>query len=139
MADLIVINKADGDNIQKAKLAKMEYENALHLFPALPNGWSPKVLTASAINKDGLDAVWKEIETFVKMMNQNGWFTKNRQQQSLSILRDSITQSLNSGFFDNKIIKQLLKEYEQQILEEKISPYEASQKLLERYFVEIEK
>lgn len=139
MADLIVINKADGDNIQKAKLAKKEYENALHLFPALPNNWIPKVTIASAIYKTGLESIWENIETHIKMMQQNGWFVKNRQQQSLTILRESITQSLNSGFFDNKTIRHLLKKSEQQILEEKISPYEASQNLLERYFTEARK
>ena len=139
MADLIVINKADGDNVQKAGLAKKEFENALHLFPALPNGWIPKVTTASSIYKTGLESVWETIEVFVEMMQKNGWFAKNRQQQSLSILHESIKQSLNSGFFDNKAIKQMLQEYEQKILEEKISPYEASQKLLEKYFQEIKK
>jgi LAO/AO transport system kinase len=139
MADLIVINKADGDNVHKAELAKKEYENALHLFPALPNGWVPQLTTASAIYKTGLKTIWEIIETFVEMMQKNGWFIKNRQQQSLSILRNSIMQSLNSGFFDNKTIKLLLKKYEQQILEEKISPYEAGQKLLEKYFNEIKK
>jgi LAO/AO transport system kinase len=139
MADLIVINKADGNNVRKAELAKKEYENALHLFPALPNGWVPKVTTASAIYKTGLELIWEIIETFVELMKENGWFGKNRQQQSLSILRESITQSLSSGFFDNQTIRQLLKDTEQQILEDRISPYEASQKLLEKYFREIKK
>jgi len=137
MADLIVINKADGDNIQKAKLAKMEYQNALHLFPALANGWIPNVLTASAINKDGLDSVWETINAFVKTMKKNAWFSKHRQEQSLLILKESINQSLSSGFFENIIIKRMQKKYEKQILEEKISPYEAAQKLLEKYFLEI--
>ena len=139
MADLIVINKADGDNVRKAELAKKEYENALHLFPALPNNWIPQLTTASAIYKTGLETVWEIIESFVEMMQQNGWFVKNRQQQSLSILWESITRSLNSGFFDNKTIQQLITDFEQQILQEKISPYEASQKLLEEYFKEIRK
>jgi len=97
------------------------------------------VTTASAIHKTGLESVWETIEAFVELMKDNRWFIKNRQHQSLSILNDSITQSLNSGFFDNKIIKRLLEQYEQQILEEKLSPYEASQKLLETYFQEIKK
>jgi LAO/AO transport system kinase len=139
MADLIVINKADGDNIRKAELAKKEYENALHLFPALTNGWVPQVTTASSIYKTGLESIWKTIETFVELMKNNGWFAKNRQQQSLSILRESITQSLTSGFFENKTIRRLIKAVEQQIMDEKISPYEASQKLLEKYFLEIKK
>lgn len=139
MADLIVINKADGDNIRKAELAKMEYEKALHLFPALPNGWTPLVLTASAIYKNGLDAIWEKIDQFVVMMKENKWFGQNRQQQALSILRESIAQNLTSNFFDNTIIKQSLNRFEKQILEEQISPYEAAQKMLEEYFSTINK
>lgn len=139
MADLIVINKADGDNIRKAELAKMEYEKALHLFPALPNGWTPQVVTASAIYKNGLDNIWEKISQFIKMMKKNEYFHQNRQQQALSILRESINQNLSSHFFDNSVIKQSLKAYEKQILDEQISPYEAAQKMLAAYFSTINK
>ncbi len=139
MADLIVINKADGDNLTKAALAKKEFENALHLFPALPNGWNPRVLTASALTGKGLEEVSREIENFVNLTNRSGWFHENRQQQSLFLLRESITRSLTDGFFENQTIRQQLKVYEQQIREGKISPYEAAQKLLESYFPEIKK
>ncbi|MCF6172163.1 MAG: methylmalonyl Co-A mutase-associated GTPase MeaB [Bacteroidales bacterium] len=139
MADLVVINKADGDNVRKAGLAKKEYENALHLFPALANGWAPQVITASAVFRTGLDAVWEQIETYVKLMRLNGWFDKHRQQQDLFLLRESINQSLSSAFFENEAIKGLVKGYKQQITEGKLSPYEAAQKLLEKYFAEMKK
>src|SRR6478752_8038629 len=59
MADVIVITKADGDNIAKAKLAKTEFNRALHLFPAKKSGWMPRVTTCSALTKDGIDEVWE--------------------------------------------------------------------------------
>jgi len=134
MADLIVINKTDGDNLKKAQLSKREYENALHLFPLLPNGWSPKVMTASALYSEGLEEVWATIEEFVALTKQNGFFDKHRQYQSLQILHDSIMQNLKSGFFGQAEIKEAVKLFETEILEKKISPYEAAQALLEKYF-----
>jgi len=76
MADLVVINKADGDNITKAKLAASGYKSALHLFPALPNGWMPDVLTASAIGNKGINLVWEKINEFVSQTKANGFFEK---------------------------------------------------------------
>jgi len=74
IADLIVINKADGDNITKAELAASVYKNALHLFPSLPNGWKPEVLTASAIGNDGIKEVWEKINEFTLQTKANGFF-----------------------------------------------------------------
>ena len=137
MADLIVINKADGDNLKKAELAKREYENALHLFPLLPSGWSPKVLTASALYSKGLTDIWDKIESYIKLTKENNYFNENRQEQSIHILYDSIRQSLSNRFFDKPEIKQKLKSYEQQILTAQISPYRAAQSLLETYYKSI--
>jgi len=134
MADLLVINKADGDNIRKAELSKREYENALHLFPMLPNGWLPKVLTASALYGKGLEEVWGAAKEFVSLTKKNGYFNKHRQQQSLQILHDSILQNLKSGFFDHPEMKESVKSFETQILEKKISPYDAAMALLEKYY-----
>ena len=137
MADLIIINKADGDNVKKAALSKNEYENALHLFPLLPNGWSPKVLTASALYSKGLEEVWEVIMEFLTLARTNGFFEKHRQSQSIQILHDTIIQNLSSGFFDKKGMKKAIANYETLILESNISPYEAAQSLLKKYFNEL--
>lgn len=134
MADLLVINKADGDNIKKTELAKREFENALHLFPLLPSGWSPKVLTASALNGTGLSEIWSVISDYMALTKENDFFKNNRKEQSLHILQESIRQSLNSGFFDHPSVKGELKNIEQQILDEKLSPYQAAGQLLDKYF-----
>ncbi|NOX86191.1 MAG: methylmalonyl Co-A mutase-associated GTPase MeaB [Chlorobi bacterium] len=136
MADLVVINKADGDNLKKAELARKEYENALHLFPPLPSGWTSKVLTASALYAKGLDEILEVIRQYVDLARQNGWFEKNRQGQSLKILHDAITiaQSLSDSFYHNPEIKKLIPKTEKQIIAGKQSPYEAAQILLEKYF-----
>ncbi len=74
MADAIVINKADGDNIKKANLAKTEFNRALHLFPAKKSGWTPTASTCSAITNDGIDAVWETILQFLELTKSNGYF-----------------------------------------------------------------
>ena len=137
MADLIVINKADGDNVKRTELSKREFENALHLYPALPNGWTPKVLTASALYNKGLSDVWTTTQEFVNLTKKNEYFKKQRNEQSLGILKEGIDQGLASGFFKSKTIRSLIEKYEQQILNAEINPYEAAQLLLETYIDEI--
>ena len=134
MADLVVINKADGENIHKANLAKREYENALHLFPPFPNGWQPSVLTASALHGENLLQVWKQIESFVKLTRGNGFFEKNREDQAYQLFQETIHQSIHDHFFNHPEIKARLAAYKTQILNRQLSPYEASQKLLDFYF-----
>lgn len=134
MADLLVINKADGDNLKKAGLAKKEYENALHLFPPLPNGWIPRVLTASALYNKGIEGIWQIIWQYVALTKKNGYFEKNRHNQSLKILHDSILQSLSDSFYKKPEIKEMIKQTEQQIVEGKLSPFEAARLLMKKYF-----
>lgn len=134
MADLVVINKADGDNIIKAQLAASVYKNALHLFPMLPNGWSPDVVTASAIGNTGVINIWEKIQEFVSHTQANGFFEKNRHEQSKSILVDTINEGLRSNFYDNSDTKGLIDKFEKQILKDQVNPYEVAQLLLDRYY-----
>ncbi len=139
MADLIVINKADGDNITKAKLAATGYKNALHLFPPLPNGWVPDVLTASAIGNTGINHVWDKISKYVIHTKENGYFDDNRRKQSLNILTDTIEEKLKDNFYNQQAISELMKSYKKQIFShssmgEDINPYEIAQVLLDKYF-----
>lgn len=80
-ADLIVINKADGENLQSAQRAKKQIEMALHLFPASDSGWTPKVLTASALFNKGIETCWETIQERQLVIKDTGWFGKNRIQQ----------------------------------------------------------
>jgi len=133
MADLIVIHKADGSNVQQAELAKQAYENALHLFPKLPNGWFPKVLTASSVSGNGISTVGQQIDAFLQLTQNNSFFEQNRQQQALNILDDSLRDAISRHFYAQKEIQQQLNYFRQQILEGKISPYEASNTIFELY------
>jgi LAO/AO transport system kinase len=100
----------------------------------LPNGWLPRVLTASALYGKGLEEVWSSAREFVELTKKNGYFDQHSQQQSIQILHDSILQNLKSGFFEHPGIKESVKLFETQILEKQISPYDAAMALLEKYF-----
>jgi len=134
MADLIVINKADGDNINKAQLAKREYENALHLFPAFKNKWIPKVQTASALKENGIEEVWETITSFLTLTRANGYFIGKRTEQSGEILKESIETALLDSFFEQTEIKTQLEHINKQIQSGSLSPYDAADNLLKVYF-----
>ncbi|MBC8321027.1 MAG: methylmalonyl Co-A mutase-associated GTPase MeaB [Bacteroidetes bacterium] len=136
MADLVVINKADGDNIKRAELAASIYKNALHLFPALPNGWAPEVLTASAIKNKGIKEVWEKTREFLSLTKNNGFFENNRREQAVMVFNDTIEENLRTSFYGKPEIKKLIKEYKNQIYKGEINPYEVAQLLLDRYFKE---
>jgi len=134
MADAIFINKADGDNISKARLAKTEYSNALHLFPPPESGWIPVVDTCSAQTGEGITRVWDTIEDFISFTSQKGFFTSRRMEQDRQVLFDSIEEALKSGFYSRKDISHLLKKLETEVVSGRISPYVAAKELLEKYF-----
>ncbi|MCB0428116.1 MAG: methylmalonyl Co-A mutase-associated GTPase MeaB, partial [Mangrovimonas sp.] len=68
MADMVVINKADADNVQKSERARVQYQNALHLFPLAESGWSPVVTKASSVENTGIERVWEEIMKYKELV-----------------------------------------------------------------------
>ncbi len=133
MADLIVINKADGDNLQKANLAKREYQNALHLFPATQSGWKPEVVTASSIEGRGLTEIKNIIEKYIELTTKNGFLYHHRKQQLISIMKETVADALKDNFYNNNLIKTSIVRFEEKIMNGEITPYKAADKLLEMY------
>jgi len=133
MADAIFINKADGDNMTKAKAAKIEYENALHLYPPAESGWKPVTGICSARTGSGIESVWKHIEEYAAVTRLNGYFEHQRRQQFRQVLTETIEQALKRDFYNRKDIAQALAHYEKEVLSGKISPYTAAAVLLEKY------
>lgn len=133
MADAVVINKADGDNIIKANLAKTEFGRALHLFIAKKSGWIPQAATCSAIENSGIDAVWKMIEDYVNLTKENSYFAKNRQIQNQFWMMETISDRLKSHFYENIKIQKLLLENNELIAKNVKSPFEAANEMLDIY------
>nr|WP_310555115.1 methylmalonyl Co-A mutase-associated GTPase MeaB [Flavobacterium sp.] len=134
MADAIVINKADGDNIIKAKLAKTEFNRALHLFPAKKSGWTPTTSTCSAITHEGIPEVWKTVSEYTELVKENNYFFEKRKDQNQFWMMETINEQLQSNFYNNSEIEKLLKENKKAVANNEISPFAAAQILLEKYF-----
>ena len=130
MADAIVINKADGNNIERANLAKVEFTKALHLFPAKENGWTPKILSCSAIQKTGISEIWEVIKAYTDdKPGLEGIIAKRRTQNKFWLLQ-TIEDQLKQQFYENKNIKNQLDQMIKLVVDGKISPFNAAEKLL---------
>jgi len=134
MADAIVINKADGSNKDKAELARREYKNALHLFPATASGWEVPVECCSAIEHKGINEVWKIVERYRSAMTkESDYFFHKRNEQMVHAMYDSINRKLSSDFYNNAQVKASVAGIEKQVLEGKMSAYQAAASLLETF------
>ena len=131
IADAVIINKADGDNLNLAKIASQEYKNAIHLFPANKNGWIPKVDYCSATEKSRISVVWDIIESFKNLTVSNSSFYSNRKQQAKFWLRKNVEDSLKMMFYGNQDIINQFSEIENDVVNGKISPFRASKKMIE--------
>src|SRR5690554_1762120 len=131
MADAIVINKADGDNIKKAKAAKTEFNRALHLFPPKKSGWTPKVTTCSSYTREGIDEVYTIIEKYFELTLQNDYFQDKRKEQNQYWFIQTIESELKNRFYSNEQNKIKLEKYRKQVEQNEISPFTAAQLLFE--------
>jgi LAO/AO transport system kinase len=101
LADAIVVNKADGDNQLRARLAKVEYTKVLHFLNPFTPGWKPKALTCSALNSEGIEKVWEMIERFRDQLTESGVFEERRSEQNVDWF-DSLLQSAVMERFKEK-------------------------------------
>ncbi len=130
MADILAVNKADGERIALAKRAQQEYRNALHLFPGKASGWTPSVVACSAATGEGISEIWQLVKTFWDFTLKNGYFEQNRQAQTLHWLHETIEAQLRFRFYNHKAVKAQLKKIEQAVLEAKTTITKAADELL---------
>lgn len=130
MADAIVINKADKDNLENANIAKSEFKRALHLYPIKESGWQPKVTTCSALYNKGIKEVDKIITDYINLTKENGYFIKRRNEQNNYWLKETINQQLKSDFYNRIEVKEAIKKYTAAIKNLKTSPFKAAEKIL---------
>lgn len=130
MADAIVINKADGENIKAAKQAKSEFRKALHLYPEKESQWQPKVLLASALKQEGISEVWEMIEDYKTSTKASNYFEFRRQEQNKFWLLQTIQDRLKADFFSKPNIKTALQEQLKAIEDHKTTAFEAASYLL---------
>jgi LAO/AO transport system kinase len=133
MADAIVITKADGENLLKAKQARSQYANALHLFPAKESQWIATSQICSSLQEEGLDEIWQTIEQFFNLVTVNGWLNQNRKNQELSVLREHLSFLLQQEFFGKEEWLLALQHMEQKIQSGTISAFKAAEELFESF------
>ncbi|MBQ2608526.1 MAG: methylmalonyl Co-A mutase-associated GTPase MeaB [Paludibacteraceae bacterium] len=133
MADGIAINKADGNNIERAQAARVSFKNALALFPPAASGWQPEALCCSSIDHTGVLDVWKNVEDYIEFTKRNGYFDHKRTEQAKYWMYETINQSLLDGFYKNENMEALIAQAEQQVLNNEISSFIAAHNLLTEY------
>ena len=133
LADALVITKADGDNVMPANRARLEYQNALHLFPPTGTGWFPPVLTGSALTggEAGVAGIWQTIQDHQQRMTQNGHRDQRRQEQQLTWFRSLLRQHLEGRFYDQPGVPDRLTAVETQVRSGTLLPGLAVQTLLQ--------
>lgn len=131
MADAIIINKADGDNINKANLAKAQYASALHLFPPSPSKWIPVALSCSSYTKNGIPEIEETIAQYVDLTKANGYFDLHRMEQAKYTLSEFTHKAIIDLFYANPNIKSILNQIEKDVVSGTKSPYIAGHELIE--------
>ncbi len=130
MADLIAINKADGERKGLAMRAKREYAAALHLFPPKSSGWAPQTALCSAVENFGITEIWKQLLAYCDLTTRNGYFQYNRMQQARYWLYESIQSHLNDLFYRNEQVQEQLQKVESAVLEGGMTPFKGAAMLM---------
>ncbi|MCP5082158.1 MAG: methylmalonyl Co-A mutase-associated GTPase MeaB [Alphaproteobacteria bacterium] len=131
IADMIAVNKADGDNAARAVAAASEYRAAFNILtPQSPN-WAPPVITVSGLKNQGLDTLWSEIERHREVLSGTGEFDARRKDQRVRWMWAMLEERMMTRFRQNETIKQRLPGLEAQVSEGRLTPVLAVRELLE--------
>jgi LAO/AO transport system kinase len=132
MADAIIINKADGENLKAAQVAKTQFNNALHLYPPKESNWTPQTRICSALENSGIEEIWELINSYKALTQKNGFFNKKRLEQNKFWLIETINNELKQNFYGNPEIKKELEKQLKAIQDNKSTPFEAAEILLKK-------
>jgi LAO/AO transport system kinase len=133
MLDGMAINKADGDGKPKAERARNEYANALHLFPASADGWTPRVLTCSSLNGEGIVEIWQMVLEHRDLLRSNGHLAERRSRQALDWMNEIVTLGLERSFRQDGAVSARLPLLRDQVRRGQVTPFAASHELLELF------
>ena len=134
ICDGLVINKCDGDNVDRCHLAATNFKNALHFFPAPESGWTPQVLCYSGFYGHGVKEVWDMIYEYMDFVKANGYFDYRRQKQNKYWMYETIDQRLRNSFYNNPDIAKRLEEAELAVQHGEKTSFMAAHNLLDEYF-----
>jgi len=133
MADIIAVNKSDGSQKDLAQQTRMSYKNALHLFPANPNGWSTKVLKISALEEEGIADVWESIQAFITLCKENGHFEGRRMKQAKEWFQKHLNQLVLEKIEDDAALTTTYNAQIKAIEAGETSPIQAAKQVFKKY------
>lgn len=129
LADLIVVNKCDGDNVARVKATQAEYERVLPLLRPATEGWPTPVLPASALTGSGIEEIWKKVEEFFRQRKAGGLIRLRRQEQEVAWLKDLLSEALRRRFEEHPKVRELMPGLLQAVTLSQTTPVEAVESL----------
>lgn len=133
MADALVITKADGDNLVKAKAARTEYAHAMHLFPPNESGWTPRALICSSQSNQGIDEVLKTITEYRVFSESSNYFQHKRKHQQFELFLNALEDEIKSEFYSQPEVKLKIQEIKRLNDSKIIQPYALANQLIKEY------
>ena len=137
MADILAVNKADGDRIKLANTARAHYLNATHLLPAKQSDWAPRVLTCSATEGTGIPELLETVMEYRKHVSSTGFFAEKRRSQAAWWFKETMLEGLKDRFYNHPEVKDTIKRLEPDVLEQKISPIAAAEEVLSHFWKDL--
>lgn len=133
LADAIVVNKADGDNLERAKVTQGEYERMVEFIRPATEGWKTHAYRCSALQKTGLLELWAVMREFEKVTKKSGAFENRRQRQIIAWVKTMIDEHLHNLFYEDPVIKGRLPEVRAAVLAGAVSPSQAVAELIRTF------
>ncbi|MCC6264065.1 MAG: methylmalonyl Co-A mutase-associated GTPase MeaB [Bryobacterales bacterium] len=133
MADMMAINKADGNNLDRARAAQAEYRAALRLFPPSASGWQPRVLTCSAQENTGIAEIWDGVVEYHRLTSRNGYFAERRRAQLIDWLEAAVETGIAEAYERDSGVAARRLALLEEVLEGKISPSKAASRLVDLF------
>ncbi len=130
MADLLIVNKAEGERMALAQATVRAYRNAMHLYPPKSSGWAPEVLPCSSLEGKGIGKIWPLVEKFRKHTQKNGFWVQQRKEQAVHWLEESIREQLYRLFYDHPEVKKQLSKVENEVLTGRTSSFAGADYLM---------
>jgi len=137
LADLVVVNKSDGEQETLAKTAQSEYRKALHLLPSSKNSWTPQILRCSALEKRGIDKIWDSVKSFRKALQNSGEWEKQRRTQTGKWMWSLVEEGLLTNFRNHPNLQKQIPELEKEVESGNMLPTTAARKLLDSWISNI--
>lgn len=133
LIDAVAINKADGEQVERAKVARDQYASAMHLFSPSGSGWNIPVMLCSALNGTGIAEIWESILRHERYQSERGLRAELRREQSLAAMRQLISSEMEAAFRANPAVNGKLKEIEEQVREGKMSSFAGARTLFTEF------